>query len=106
MLHQAWANVQAHYFVGLTEQMNATVALLELLFPDFFRGASAALATMRPQKVSSSREQYVEPSREARLEVARWAATDMELYQRSAEQFRRMHTRCMIATAADLVTSS
>lgn len=94
-LRRALVNIQAHYFVGVTEHFVETMGMLELLFPDFFRGVGALLAESKPQKVTRNREEYVEPSAEARGAAAEWAHVDMQLYDRVTKHFWVMHDRCM-----------
>jgi hypothetical protein len=94
ILEQAWENVQAHYFVGLTEDLHGTAEMLELLYPSFFRGITEAMEVTGPKKVSSSREQYIAPSDEARLIVEKWAAVDMDLYTRVRARFTKQRKAC------------
>jgi hypothetical protein len=94
ILEQAWANVQAHYFVGVTEDLHGTAEMLELLYPSFFKGVTKAMESTAPQKVSSSREQYVPPSEKARKVVEKWAAVDMELYSRVHARYTEQRKAC------------
>jgi len=98
LLEQAWSNAQSHYFVGLTERLKETVDLLEIIFPDFFFGASQFLAGLPPQKVTHTRAQFVEPSTETRETVARWASVDMQLYARLSRRFMQIQGQCAVVS--------
>jgi Sulfotransferase family len=94
ILEQAWENVQAHYFVGITEDLHGTAEMFELLFPSFFRGITEAMEVTAPKKVSSSREQYIAPSEKARKVVEKWAAVDMKLYTRVHARYLEQRKAC------------
>lgn len=95
VLSRAWANLQAHYFVGVTEHLDATVEALTTIFPDFFAGAPNVLSTLPEQKVTHTRSEYLEPSAASQAAMAVWASPDEELYARAAAQFWRLHARCV-----------
>ena len=94
VLRRAWANLKAHFVVGITEDMPGTVQLFEWVLPSFFRGAGPLLSATTPKRVSSRREEYQAPGEAARAVVAEWAAVDMELYDRVASRFRQLHAQC------------
>jgi hypothetical protein len=95
VLHRAWANVQAHFFVGVTEHLAATVDALAAIFPDFFAGAPSVLSALPEQKVTHTRAEYRQPSAASQAAMAAWAGPDEELYARAAAQFWRLHSRCV-----------
>ncbi|KAG7672294.1 hypothetical protein Ndes2526B_g06713 [Nannochloris sp. 'desiccata'] len=94
ILAQAWENVQAHYFVGITEDLHGTAEMLELLYPSFFRGMTEAMEVTAPKKVSSSREQYIAPSEKARMVMEKWAAVDMDLYTKVHARYIEQRKAC------------
>jgi len=94
VIEQAWENIQAHYFVGITEDLHGTAEMLELLYPSFFRGITEAMEVTKPKKVSSSREQYIAPSNKARRVVEKWAAVDMDLYTRVHARYTEQRKAC------------
>jgi hypothetical protein len=96
ILEQAWENVQSHYFVGVTEDLQGTAEMFELLYPSFFKGMTLAMEDSTPKKVSSSREQYVAPSEKARHVVEKWAAVDMELYHRVHARYIEQRKACLV----------
>ena len=94
LLRQSWANIESHYFVGLTEDLNGTAAVLEGMFPRYFKGMAALSAETSPKKVSRQREQYVLPSEQARGVIARKVAIDVELYRKVEKGYNRLKTQC------------
>jgi len=94
IIEQAWENVQAHYFVGITEDLHGTAEMLELLYPSFFKGITAALEVTVPKKVTNTRREYIGPSVKARKEMEKWAAVDMELYTRVRARYTEQRKAC------------
>lgn len=80
VVQQAIENIRHHFYVGLTEHLEETMEMLEILYPDFFKGGLDILRATPPQKVSHTRQQYVEPSETSRHRAAEWVSPDVELY--------------------------
>ena len=88
VLQQAARHIEAHYpIVGLTEQLEATLALLEVTFPQFFEGALAAFKhpDFRSQRVFKGRAaRYPHPSNATRRLLSQHLRGEEQLYAQLA----------------------
>lgn len=99
MLRRAWFTMDTQYFVGLTEDLPSTVFVLQSLYPDFFKGMSAALSVTEPARVNNGT--HPEPQKSTRRKIAQWTAVDMELYRRSEARLRELHAACEVRNGKD-----
>ena len=99
VLSRALANMDAHYaVVGLTEHLATTVAVLERVLPDFFRGAGKVFTTVKRQKPGSSGMlyTYVHPSNATRVSLSAETVHDTRLYAHARETFWALRARCRL----------
>lgn len=95
VFERAKRNINLHYFVGLAEAYEETVASLELAYPDFFKGAKEILAETSPRNVMKKRSEYVYPSEETRKFLAGWLDHEIYLYNYAASKFYDYHRKCV-----------
>ena len=86
VLGRAWANLQQHYpVVGLTEQLEGSLSLLEAAFPDFFAGATRLYRQpgfSRARVLQGRAAQYVLPSAASRALLQGHLEGEGQLYER------------------------
>lgn len=98
MLRRAWYNMESQYFVGVTEDLTATVDVLEALYPSFFSGMAEALAATPPQRVNEEVDKSA-PER-TRRKIEEWTSVDSEIYRRVETKLKRVHAACTARKAA------
>ena len=94
LLQQSWETIKSHYFVGLTEDLDGTAAMLEGLFPSFFKGMTALSAVIAPKNTLQGRDEYVLPSGQGRDIIAKKSVVDVELYRKVEERYNQLKTLC------------
>ena len=72
--------VDSHYVVGVIEDFEGTVAVMEKLFPTFFEGGLELLKKVKPQRVTQGSSSYVPPSNSSISAIKSLLKQDEELY--------------------------
>lgn len=95
IFRRARNNMDAHYFVGLTERFDETMESLENLYPTYFKGARIVLNQMPPRNVGKNRSEYVLPSEESKNYIRDYSQQEIGLYDHAAQLFEKHRTKCM-----------
>jgi hypothetical protein len=80
VLQQAKSVIDTHYVVGVIEDFEGTVAVMEKMFPTFFEGGLELLKKVKPQRVTQGSKEYVPPSNASVAEIKKILAQDEQLY--------------------------
>ena len=96
-LNTAWGNVQDHYVVGITEELESSLALFEHVFPTFFGGVTEMYQTVTRMKVT--RGNRLEASSHTREILSKMMAKEIQLYDRVVAMFRNTYNSCMTSAA-------
>ncbi len=80
VLARAKKVVDSHYVVGVIEDFEGTVAMMEKLFPTFFEGGLELLKKVKPQRVTQGSSSYVPPSNSSVAVIKGLLQQDEELY--------------------------
>lgn len=96
-LQRAWKNIIQDYdAVGITEDLQGSIEILETIFPTFFSGMGAHFASTEPKKVTATVEEYVEPSEDTRNKISQYISADVELYNRVKRRHEQQLALCRI----------
>ena len=96
ILDKAKATIDAHYTVGVIEDFEGTVGVLERLYPSFFQGGVELLRKVTPQRVTKGIKEYIPPSEESKEIIRGMLYQDIHLYvyvQSQLDQLKRMCLR-------------
>lgn len=80
VLDRAKQVIDAHYVVGVIEDFQGTVAVMEKLFPTFFEGGLELLKKVKPQRVTQGSSNYVPPSDRSVAAIKKILDQDEQLY--------------------------
>ena len=80
VLSRAKQVISAHYVVGVIEDFEGTVAVMEKLFPSFFEGGLELLKKVKPQRVTQGSSSYVPPSNSSIAVIKTILDQDEQLY--------------------------
>jgi hypothetical protein len=93
-LKTAWRHVQDHYVVGITEELELSLALFEHIFPSFFNGVAEMYKTTTRIKVT--RGNHSQASSHTREILSEMMATEIQLYDRVVSKFHETYNSCMM----------
>lgn len=80
VLTRAKEVIDSHYVVGIIEDFEGTVAIMEKLFPTFFEGGLELVKKVKPQRVTQGSSSYVPPSNSSVAAIKTLLQQDEELY--------------------------
>lgn len=81
ILDRAKRTIDSHYTVGAIEDFEGTVAVMEKLYPSFFKGGLELLKKVKPQRVTQGvTKEYIKPSNASRDVIQDLLKQDVELY--------------------------
>ena len=80
VLDRAMHVIDDHYVVGVIEDFEGTVAVMEHVFPSFFEGGSELLKKVKPQRVTQGSKEYVPPSNASVAVIKTILDQDEQLY--------------------------
>ena len=80
VLTRAKEVIDSHYVVGVIEDFEGTVAVMEKLFPTFFEGGLELLKKVKPQRVTQGSSSYVPPSNSSISVIKNILEQDENLY--------------------------
>lgn len=80
VLARAKEVIDSHYVVGIIEDFEGTVAVMEKLFPTFFGGGLELMKKVKPQRVTQGSSSYVPPSNSSIPAIKSLLKQDEELY--------------------------
>jgi hypothetical protein len=73
--------IDTNYVVGVIEDFEGTVAVMEKLFPTFFEGGLELLKKVKPQRVTQGSSSYVPPSNSSIAVIKTILEQDEQLYE-------------------------
>lgn len=86
-------NIENHYgAVGISEQMDRTVELFEVMYPSFFRGARSTMLRIGPANVNQHKP-YTSP--ETLAKYRKRLTADVRLYDKVKRDFEEMYRKCV-----------
>ena len=81
VLERAKRIIDEHYIVGAIEDFEGTVAVMEKLYPSFFKGGVDLLKKVKPQRVTQGvTKEYIPPSNASREIITTLLEQDTQLY--------------------------
>lgn len=94
ILERSKTNIDAHYTVGVIEDFEGTVSVMEKLYPSFFKGGLELLGKVKPQRVTKGIEEYIPPNEESKKVITSILQQDMELYDYVSSKLQTIKNMC------------
>jgi len=96
ILDTAKRTIDSQYTVGAIEDFEGTVAVMEKLYPSFFKGGLELLKKVKPQRVTQGvTKEYVKPSEASKEVIQGLLKQDVELYDYVVSKLEHMK-QCLL----------
>lgn len=95
ILERAKQVIDDEYTIGAIEDFEGTVAVMEKLYPSFFKGGLDLLKKVKPQRVTTGIKEYIPPSDVSKKIIEDLLDQDMQLYTYVLDRLDALKKQCL-----------